>query len=167
LDITSTSSDSPLAGVNTPRSDEDRLEIMELTVVMLPKFWNTVVVKQTNDVTRLQALVNKKKVVITEATIRDALPLDDAEGVDCLPNEEIFVELARMGDLSTHTTKYTSPALTQKVFVNMQRVEVVTAASETITAASANITAAKAQVHAVTLTVAPTRVAASLSRRRK
>nr|GEZ05363.1 hypothetical protein [Tanacetum cinerariifolium] len=38
-----------------------------------------------------------KKVVITEATIRDALRLDDAEGVDYLPNEEIFAELARMG----------------------------------------------------------------------
>nr|GEY29281.1 hypothetical protein [Tanacetum cinerariifolium] len=45
----------------------------------------------------LQALVDKKKVVITEATIRDTLRLDDAEGVDCLPNEEIFAELARMG----------------------------------------------------------------------
>nr|GEX09838.1 retrovirus-related Pol polyprotein from transposon TNT 1-94 [Tanacetum cinerariifolium] len=45
----------------------------------------------------LQALVDKKKVVVTEAAIRDALHLDDAEGVDCLPNEEIFTELARMG----------------------------------------------------------------------
>nr|GEU42043.1 putative ribonuclease H-like domain-containing protein [Tanacetum cinerariifolium] len=50
-----------------------------------------------NDVTRLQALVDKKKVVVTEATIRDALRLNDAEGVECLPNEEIFAELARMG----------------------------------------------------------------------
>nr|GEZ81885.1 hypothetical protein [Tanacetum cinerariifolium] len=38
----------------------------------------------------------KKKVIITEATIRDALRLDDAEGIECLPNEEIFIELARM-----------------------------------------------------------------------
>nr|GFA82256.1 hypothetical protein [Tanacetum cinerariifolium] len=45
----------------------------------------------------LQALVEKKRVVVTEAAIRDALHLDDAEGVDCLPNEEIFTELARMG----------------------------------------------------------------------
>nr|GEU45122.1 hypothetical protein [Tanacetum cinerariifolium] len=54
-------------------------------------------VKQSNDVTRLQALVDKKKVVVTKATIRDALHLDDAEGVDCLSNEEIFTALARMG----------------------------------------------------------------------
>nr|GEX61242.1 reverse transcriptase domain-containing protein [Tanacetum cinerariifolium] len=109
-------------------------------------------VKQVNDVTRLQALVDRKKVVVTESTIREALRLDDAEGVDCLPNKETFAELARIGyekpstkltfykaffsshtpklymylcflqmiirkqvgDLSTHTTKYTSPALTQK-----------------------------------------------------
>nr|GEW73325.1 putative reverse transcriptase domain-containing protein [Tanacetum cinerariifolium] len=51
----------------------------------------------SNDVIRLQALVDKKKVVITEAAIRDVLRLDDADGVDCLPNEEIFAELARMG----------------------------------------------------------------------
>nr|GEZ11633.1 hypothetical protein [Tanacetum cinerariifolium]GEZ11649.1 hypothetical protein [Tanacetum cinerariifolium] len=57
----------------------------------------SVAVKKVNDVTRLQALVDKKKVIITEASIRDALRLDDAEGVECLPNEEFFTELARMG----------------------------------------------------------------------
>nr|GEZ21356.1 hypothetical protein [Tanacetum cinerariifolium] len=97
--------------------------------------------KISTDVTRLQALVNRKKVVISEAVLRDVLRLDDAESIDCLPNEEIFTGLARMGskfymyprfiqliiqnqlgDLSTHTTKYISPALTQKVFVNMRRI---------------------------------------------
>nr|GEW15864.1 xylulose kinase-1 [Tanacetum cinerariifolium] len=66
-------------------------------VSCIKQFWNTIVVKQSNDVTRLQALVDKKKVVITEATIKDVLCLDDAEGVDCLPNDEIFAELARKG----------------------------------------------------------------------
>nr|GEX58977.1 hypothetical protein [Tanacetum cinerariifolium] len=46
---------------------------------------------------KLQALVDRKKVVITKGTIRDALCLGDAKGVDCLPNEEIFAELARIG----------------------------------------------------------------------
>nr|GEV31998.1 xylulose kinase-1 [Tanacetum cinerariifolium] len=95
-------------------------------VSCIKQFWTSVAVKKVNDVTRLQALVDKKKVVITEATIRYALRLDDAEGVECLPNEEIFVELARMGaqvgDLSSHTTKYSSSALTQKAFANMKRV---------------------------------------------
>nr|GEW70761.1 uncharacterized mitochondrial protein AtMg00810-like [Tanacetum cinerariifolium] len=47
-----------------------------------------------NDVTMLQALVDKKKVVVTEAAIREVLWLDDAEGVDCLSNKEIFIELS-------------------------------------------------------------------------
>nr|GEW72334.1 hypothetical protein [Tanacetum cinerariifolium] len=66
-------------------------------VSCIKQFWTIVAVKQVNDVTRLQALVHKKKVVITEATIRESLCLDDAEGVDCLPNKEIFYELARIG----------------------------------------------------------------------
>nr|GEW81988.1 hypothetical protein [Tanacetum cinerariifolium] len=77
-------------------------------VSCIKQFWNNVAVKQSNDVTRLQALVDKKKVVVNEATIRDALHLDDAEGVDCLPNEEIFTALARMGyeNPSTKLTFY-------------------------------------------------------------
>nr|GEV22039.1 hypothetical protein [Tanacetum cinerariifolium] len=97
-----TYSDSPLLGLNTPRSDEDMIELMELTVFLLPKVEKVeigvnAVDLQVNDVTRLQALVDKKKVMVTEAAIREVLRLDDAEGVDCLPNEEIFIELARMG----------------------------------------------------------------------
>nr|GFA07726.1 hypothetical protein [Tanacetum cinerariifolium] len=96
-----------------------------------------------NDVTRLQALVDKKKVVVTEATIREALRLDDVEGRKFNFSKYIFDNLVRnvdsptkfymyprffqlmirkqVGDLSTHTTKYTSPALTHKVFANMRR----------------------------------------------
>nr|GEV75573.1 hypothetical protein [Tanacetum cinerariifolium] len=85
----------------------------------IKQFWNTVVVKQSNDITRLQALVDKKKVVITEATIRDVLCVDDAEGVDCLPNEEIFAKLARMGyeKPSTKLTLYKAFFLSQWKFL--------------------------------------------------
>nr|GEW92219.1 hypothetical protein [Tanacetum cinerariifolium] len=74
---------------------------------------------RVNDVTRLQALVDKKKVIITEATIRDALRLDDAESIDCLPNEEIFTELLRMGyeKPSTKLTFYKAFFLSQWKFL--------------------------------------------------
>nr|GEX40206.1 hypothetical protein [Tanacetum cinerariifolium] len=184
-------------------------------VSSIKQFWFSVLVKKVNDVIRLEALINRKKVLITEDTVRQALRLDDAESINCLPNEEIFAKLARMGyekpstklifyktfflaqwkflihiilqcmsakriawnefsssmasaviclatsrkfnfskyifdslvrnvdssskfymyprflqlmiaaqvgDLTSHTTKYTSPALTQKVFANMKRV---------------------------------------------
>nr|GFC39096.1 hypothetical protein [Tanacetum cinerariifolium] len=63
----------------------------------IKQFWNIVVVKRTGDVTRIQALVDKKKIVISEDAIREILQLDDAEGVVCLPNDEIFAGLAKMG----------------------------------------------------------------------
>nr|GEU92377.1 hypothetical protein [Tanacetum cinerariifolium] len=66
-------------------------------VSIIKQFWSSVTVKKVNDVSRLQALVDRKKVIIKGATIRDALRLDDAEGIECLPNEEIFTGLARMG----------------------------------------------------------------------
>nr|GEX02523.1 hypothetical protein [Tanacetum cinerariifolium] len=75
-------------------------------VSCIKQFWRTVAIKSSNDVTKLQALVDKKRVVVTEAAIRDALHLDDAEGVDCLSNEEIFTKLARMG-YEKPTTKLT------------------------------------------------------------
>nr|GEU42331.1 putative ribonuclease H-like domain-containing protein [Tanacetum cinerariifolium] len=73
----------------------------------------------TNNVTRLQALVDRKKVVITEAAIRDVLRLDDAEGVYCLLNEEIFAELARMGyeKPSTRLTFYKAFFSSQRKFL--------------------------------------------------
>nr|GFA95015.1 synaptobrevin, longin-like domain protein [Tanacetum cinerariifolium] len=57
----------------------------------------SVSVKKTNDAVKLQALIDRKKVVVIEDTIRQDLRLDDADGVECLPNEDIFVELACMG----------------------------------------------------------------------
>nr|GEY60792.1 hypothetical protein [Tanacetum cinerariifolium] len=157
-------------------------------VSCIKQFLSSVSFKKKNDVVRLQALINRRKVIITKDTVRQALRLDDADSIDCLSNEEIFVELARMGykkpstktawnefssfiasaviclatgrkfnfskyifdslvknvdspskfymyprylqlmiiaqvgDLSSHTTKYTSLALTQKVFASMRRV---------------------------------------------
>nr|GEW82582.1 hypothetical protein [Tanacetum cinerariifolium] len=130
-------------------------------VSCIKQFLATTTIKKVNDVVQLGALIDGKKVVVSEDVIRRDLHLDDADGVECFPNEEIFAELARMGrkfnfckyifdsmvrnvdspskflmyprflqvvinnqvnDLTSHNTRYTSPALTQKVFANMQKV---------------------------------------------
>nr|GEW82796.1 reverse transcriptase [Tanacetum cinerariifolium] len=77
-------------------------------VSCIKQFWSSVSVKKANDVVRLQALIDRRKVIITEDTVRQALRLDDAESIDYLPNEEIFVKLARMGyeKPSTNLTFY-------------------------------------------------------------
>nr|GEV05205.1 hypothetical protein [Tanacetum cinerariifolium] len=66
-------------------------------VLRIKQFGSSISVKKVNDVMRLQALIDRKKVIITKATIREALRLDDAESIDCLPDEEIFTELSRIG----------------------------------------------------------------------
>ncbi|GJV76269.1 putative ribonuclease H-like domain-containing protein [Tanacetum coccineum] len=63
----------------------------------IEQFWATAKVQTVNGVCQLQALVDKKRVIITESSIRSDLHLDDAEGTDCLPTATIFEELARMG----------------------------------------------------------------------
>nr|GEX04287.1 hypothetical protein [Tanacetum cinerariifolium] len=47
-------------------------------------------------------------VVITEASIRHDLKLNDAEGTSCLPNAVIFKELARMGAKTTSWNEFSS-----------------------------------------------------------
>ncbi|GJV36901.1 hypothetical protein Tco_1409378 [Tanacetum coccineum] len=129
-------------------------------VSCIKQFWSTTKVKTVNGVVQLQAIIDGKKVFVSEAIISRDLYLEDVEGVECLPNNEIFEELAKMGyekpppkltfykaffapqwnqvsdvlrfiqvfldnqidDMTSHHTKYTSLALTQKVFANMRRV---------------------------------------------
>ncbi|GJY41816.1 hypothetical protein Tco_0429086 [Tanacetum coccineum] len=53
--------------------------------------------KTVNGEVQLQALVDGKKVIITETSVRRVLKLKDAKGIDCLPNATIFEQLTLMG----------------------------------------------------------------------
>ncbi|GJZ61020.1 hypothetical protein Tco_0617157 [Tanacetum coccineum] len=53
-------------------------------------------VKTINGEVQLQAPVDGNKIIVTEASVRRDLQLDDEEGTDCLPNATIFEELTRM-----------------------------------------------------------------------
>nr|GEV48480.1 ribonuclease H-like domain, reverse transcriptase, RNA-dependent DNA polymerase [Tanacetum cinerariifolium] len=66
-------------------------------VSCVKQFWATAKVKKVNNQEQIQALVDKKEVIITEDIIRSDLRFDDAEGTACLINEVIFEGLARMG----------------------------------------------------------------------
>ncbi|GJX53354.1 hypothetical protein Tco_0281723 [Tanacetum coccineum] len=63
----------------------------------IEQFWATAKAKTVNGECQIQALIDKKKVIITETSIRSDLHLEDAGGTDCLPTATIFEELARMG----------------------------------------------------------------------
>ncbi|GKA80905.1 hypothetical protein Tco_0787597 [Tanacetum coccineum] len=63
----------------------------------IKQFWATAKVQTVYRVRHLQTLVDKKRVIVTESSIRRDLHLDNAEGTDFLPTATIFEELARMG----------------------------------------------------------------------
>ncbi|GJV13341.1 hypothetical protein Tco_1354882 [Tanacetum coccineum] len=63
----------------------------------IEQFWSTAMVKTINGEEQLHALIDGKKIIITESSIRRDLQLADEEGVDCLPNSTIFEQLTLMG----------------------------------------------------------------------
>ncbi|GJT85569.1 hypothetical protein Tco_1067286 [Tanacetum coccineum] len=71
-------------------------------------FWSTVKEKTVNGEVQLQALVDGKKIIVTEASVRSDLQLDDEEGIDCLPNATIFEELTRMNSKTTAWNEFSS-----------------------------------------------------------
>nr|GEV49020.1 retrovirus-related Pol polyprotein from transposon TNT 1-94 [Tanacetum cinerariifolium] len=112
----------------------------------IKQFWTTLKIRTVNDDVRLQALIDGKKVVITEASIRHDLKLNDAEAnnqkfnfskyiLDNLKENleagvpfymfsrfiQVFVN-HQIGDMSHHKGIYVNPYLTKKVFANMKRV---------------------------------------------
>ncbi|GJR24454.1 hypothetical protein Tco_0972981 [Tanacetum coccineum] len=68
----------------------------------------TVKAKTVNGEVQLQALVDGKKIIIIESIVRRDLQLEDAEGVDCLPNATIFEQLTLMGSKTIAWNKFSS-----------------------------------------------------------
>ncbi|GJV01551.1 putative ribonuclease H-like domain-containing protein [Tanacetum coccineum] len=97
--------DPPLSRVNTFGSGEDNMKLLEL-IEICTKLSD--LVKIVNEEAQIQALVDRKKVIVTETSIRRALHLQDAEGIDCLPNATIFAELERMGAKTTAWNEFCS-----------------------------------------------------------
>ncbi|GJV40717.1 putative ribonuclease H-like domain-containing protein [Tanacetum coccineum] len=65
-------------------------------------------VKTINGEAQLHVRVDGKKIIITESTVRRDLQLEDAEGVDCLPNATIFEQLTLMGPKNTAWNEFSS-----------------------------------------------------------
>ncbi|GKC97044.1 hypothetical protein Tco_1162486, partial [Tanacetum coccineum] len=63
----------------------------------IEQFWATAKVETIKGEVQLHALVDRKKVIITESIIRRDLQLEDAKGTDCLPNATVFEQLTHMG----------------------------------------------------------------------
>ncbi|GKB48476.1 hypothetical protein Tco_0899229 [Tanacetum coccineum] len=73
--------------------------------------------KTINGEEQLHALVDGKKIIITEASIRSDLQLDDEEGVGCLPNSIIFEQLTLMGPKTTAWNEFSSTMASAIIFL--------------------------------------------------
>ncbi|GJR94514.1 reverse transcriptase domain-containing protein [Tanacetum coccineum] len=78
------------------RVDEYSIQLLEMMEINAVRHYLVLPVQ----VPAAEALVDKKRVIITESRIRSDLHLEDAGGIDCLPNATIFEELARMGGVT-------------------------------------------------------------------
>ncbi|GKD74682.1 hypothetical protein Tco_1332964, partial [Tanacetum coccineum] len=76
-------------------------------ISFIEQFWSTIKAKTVNGV-QLQALVDGKKIIITESTMRRDLQLEDAKGVDCLPKSTIVEQLTLMGSKTTAWNEFSS-----------------------------------------------------------
>ncbi|GKE81075.1 hypothetical protein Tco_1551075, partial [Tanacetum coccineum] len=71
-------------------------------------FWATVKAKTINGEVKLQALMDGKKIIITESIVRRDLQLEDVKGVDCLLNSTIFEPVTLMGSKTTAWNDFSS-----------------------------------------------------------
>ncbi|GKA83549.1 hypothetical protein Tco_0805144, partial [Tanacetum coccineum] len=73
-----------------------RHKLMLLGITYYCWFWATAKAKTVNKEHHIQALVDKKKVIINEKSVRSDLMLEDVEGIECLLNDVIFKQLTLM-----------------------------------------------------------------------
>ncbi|GJX33230.1 putative ribonuclease H-like domain-containing protein, partial [Tanacetum coccineum] len=114
---------SPLSKVNTFGSRKDSSypyntyhELRELMTTLyktvLELIWATTKVKTVNDVRHIQALIDKKKLIITETSIRS-----DLHSEEC---RKVFIN-QQLRDMSHHKKIFVNPSQTKKFFANMKR----------------------------------------------
>ncbi|GKA19017.1 hypothetical protein Tco_0698932, partial [Tanacetum coccineum] len=78
----------------------------------IEQLWSTVKAKTINGEVQLHALVDGKKIIVTESTVRRELQLE---------NVEVFVN-QQLDGLPSHKRIYDAPSHTKKIFGNMKRV---------------------------------------------
>ncbi|GJS83660.1 hypothetical protein Tco_0750201 [Tanacetum coccineum] len=74
----------------------------------IQQFWATAMAKTVNGERQIQALVDTKKVIITEKSVRSDLMLEYVEGIECLPNDVIFEQLTLMSAKTTAWNEFSS-----------------------------------------------------------
>ncbi|GJV68093.1 hypothetical protein Tco_1483602 [Tanacetum coccineum] len=73
-------------------------ESLTIYMSLIEQFWQTAALSTTEEgVQAITATIDGRETIITEASLRRHLKLEDSEGLPSLPNEEIFEQLTNMG----------------------------------------------------------------------
>ncbi|GJU55926.1 putative ribonuclease H-like domain-containing protein [Tanacetum coccineum] len=101
--------DSDYAGASLDRkSTTGGCQFLGSRLISWQRKKQTLVANSITEAEYLQAIVDRKKIIITESTVRRDLQLEDAEGVDCLPNATIFEQLTLMSSNTTAWNEFSS-----------------------------------------------------------
>ncbi|GJY46709.1 hypothetical protein Tco_0435772 [Tanacetum coccineum] len=84
----------------------------------IEQFWATAKSKIVNDVKQIHATVDGKTMVISESSVRSDLYFYDEDSITCLSNDEIFVNLALMGNLDSTSKKFLMYLRFLQLFLN-------------------------------------------------
>ncbi|GJU62079.1 hypothetical protein Tco_1243914 [Tanacetum coccineum] len=80
-----------------------------LFVSLIEQFWETAILSTTKEgLQAIFATIDRHEQLITKASLRIHLKLEDAEGISSLSNEEIFEQLAHMGSKKTAWDQFSS-----------------------------------------------------------
>nr|GEV34283.1 reverse transcriptase [Tanacetum cinerariifolium] len=126
--------DSDYAGASLDRKSTTGGCIINIMIIMACVFELTFCratskAKTINAEAQLQALVDGKKVIINESTIRSDLQLEDAEGVNCLPNAAMKTKIKDTELPQTSVPKSVADeAVNEEMYDSLER-DVTTATS--------------------------------------
>ncbi|GJY80032.1 hypothetical protein Tco_0492783 [Tanacetum coccineum] len=80
-------------------------------VSLIQQFWQTATASTLdNEEMEITATIDGKVKIVTEASIRMHLKLEDSDGLSNLPTTEIFEQLALMGRITRHETEVPQPS---------------------------------------------------------
>ncbi|GJS56997.1 uncharacterized mitochondrial protein-like protein [Tanacetum coccineum] len=101
--------DSDYAGASLDRKSTTRgCQFLRCRLISWQCKKQTVVAISITEAEYVAASIDGKKIVVIEASVRRDLQLEDANGVDCLPNATIFEQLTLMGAKTTAWNEFSS-----------------------------------------------------------
>ncbi|GJS48340.1 hypothetical protein Tco_0598461 [Tanacetum coccineum] len=122
-------------------------ENLTIYVSLIQQFWETASTRTLdNGEVEITTTIDEKVKIVTEASIRRHLKLEDSDGITSLPTTEIFEQLSLMGSKKTSWEQFSSNIATSVVTIRQFEIMGVSTASTDFTTANVPVTTAGAEI---------------------